>query len=268
MIDAKDIVLSDAEINRCIDFSTQSAATQQAVEFGQHTTKERSTKEISRDTLIGKIAETAFSKLLKENYGIDVPLDFNCYPRGRWDDQDAVINGWRIDVKGTRQGGHWLLIEWNKLNFRQKDDNLSHVFVMFSVGWDRSSDTPTGHVRYEGAVSLERLNNTTSTTKTLRKGDVLPGTRMALQADNYAVHFNDLHKDLDEFTKYLSENTPPNSLTEDYRNPYSGKTTAQIRREKAAVIVPHNACDEVRHDEDAHFSFFAALKSFLARFFS
>lgn len=267
MIDAKEIILTDAEINRCIDFSTQSAATQQAVEFGQHTTKERSTKEISRDTLIGKIAETAFSKLMKENYGIDVPLDFNCYPRGRWDDQDAVINGWRIDVKGTRQGGHRLLIEWNKLSFRQKDDNLSHVFVMFSVGWDRSSDTPTGHVCYEGAVSLERLNNATSTTKSFRRGELLPGTRMMLQADNYAVHFNDLHKDLDKFTQYLLENTPPHSLTEDYRNPYSGRTTAQIRRNRAEIITPCNACDEVQTEKSKRFSFFAALRSFLARFF-
>ena len=69
--------------------------------------------------------------MMKENYGIDVPLDFNYYPRGQWDDQDAEINGWRIDVKGTRKGGRWMLIEWNKLNFRQRDNNLSplcHVY--------------------------------------------------------------------------------------------------------------------------------------------
>ena len=32
-----------------------------------------------------------------------------------------------------------MLIEWNKLNFRQRDNNLSHLYVMFSVDWDRTS---------------------------------------------------------------------------------------------------------------------------------
>ena len=111
MLDVKNIRLSQAELVRCIEFSRKSAPNQQAIEFGQRTTKARGTREIARDNLIGKIAEVAFSKMMKENYGIDVPLDFNYYPRGQWDSQDAVINRWRIDVKGTRQGGHWMLIE-------------------------------------------------------------------------------------------------------------------------------------------------------------
>ena len=105
MLDVKNIRLSQDELARCIEFSQRSAPNQQAIEFGQRSTKARSTREIARDNLIGKIAEVAFSKMMKENYGIDVPLDFNYYPRGQWDNQDAVINGWRIDVKGTRKGG-------------------------------------------------------------------------------------------------------------------------------------------------------------------
>lgn len=128
----------------------RSASSQQAIEFGQHTTKARSVKEIARDNLIGKIAEVAFSKMMKENYGIDVPLDFNYYPCGQWDNQDAEINGWRIDVKGTRKGGRWMLIEWNKLNFRQRDNNLSHLYVMFTVDWNRQTDLPTGLVSFKG----------------------------------------------------------------------------------------------------------------------
>ena len=121
MLDVKDIRLTEEELARCIEFSRTSAPNQQAIEFGQHTTKARPSHEIARDNLIGKIAEVAFSKMMKENYGIDIVLDFNYYPRGQWDNQDAVINGWRIDIKGTRKGGHWMLIEWNKLCFRQKD---------------------------------------------------------------------------------------------------------------------------------------------------
>ena len=132
-MDVKKIRLTEDELDRCMEFSNRSAPNQQDIEFGQRSTKARSTREIARDNLIGKIAEVAFSKMMKENYGIDVPLDFNYYPRGQWDSQDAVINGWRIDVKGTRKGGHWMLIEWNKLNFRQRDNNLSHLYAMFSV---------------------------------------------------------------------------------------------------------------------------------------
>lgn len=113
MLNVKRIILSADELEQCIEFSKKSAPNQQAIEFGQHSTTARSSSEIARDNLIGKIAEVAFAKMLKENYGLTVPLDFNYYPRGQWDNQDAVINGWRIDVKGTRKGGQWLLIEWN-----------------------------------------------------------------------------------------------------------------------------------------------------------
>lgn len=228
MLDVKNILLSQEELERCVEFSLRSAPNQQAVEFGQRSTKARGTREIARDNLIGKIAEAAFSKMMLENYGIDVPLDFNYYPRGQWDNQDAVINGWRIDVKGTRKGGHWMLIEWNKLNFRQRDNNLSHLYVMFSVDWDRAADLPTGCVSYEGAVSLEKLRASCRTTHILRKGEVLPGTHTILQADNYGIQFSDLYKQLDQLTKYLTEQKPPESLTQNFQNPYTGQTTAQI----------------------------------------
>lgn len=218
----------------------RSASSQQAIEFGQHTTKARSVKEIARDNLIGKIAEVAFSKMMKENYGIDVPLDFNYYPRGQWDNQDAEINGWRIDVKGTRKGGRWMLIEWNKLNFRQRDNNLSHLYVMFTVDWNRQTDLPTGLVSYQGAVSLSKLKDGCPTTVILRKGTKLPGTNTYLQADNYGILFKDLYKHLNHLVGYLTKDPPPQSLTDNYRNPYSGETTLKIigKSNKDALQVP------------------------------
>ena len=228
MLDVKNIQLSQDELARCIEFSQRSAPNQQAIEFGQRSTKARSTREIARDNLIGKIAEVAFSKMMKENYGVDVPLDFNYYPRGQWDNQDAVINGWRIDVNGTRKGGHWMLIEWSKLNFRQRDNNLSHLYAMFSVDWDRATDRPTGRVSYEGAVSLKKLRAGCQTTHVLRKGDILPGTHAVLQADNYGIQFRDLYKHLNHLVAYLTEQEPPKSITDNFQNPYTGQTTAQI----------------------------------------
>ena len=228
MVNVKRMKLSPEELEKCREFSMRSASSQQAIEFGQHTTKARSVEEIARDNLIGKIAEVAFSKMLKENYQIDVPLDFNYYPRGKWDDQDAKINGWRIDVKGTRQGGKWMLIEWNKLDFRQQDNNLSHLYFMFTVDWNRYTDQPTGYVSYEGAVSLRKLNDVCTTTRVLRKGAFLPGKNIRLQADNYGILFDDLYKDLDRLVDYMTKNTPPQEWSDNYKNPYSKKTTLEI----------------------------------------
>lgn len=162
--------------------------------------------------------------MLKENYAIDVPLDFNIYPRGKWDDQDAIINGWRIDVKGTRKGGHWMLIEWSKLDFRQKENRLAHIYTMFTVDWPYDAEFPTGHVSYQGATSLNKLRPDCETTLIIRKGECIPGTRTKLQADNYAIHFNDLYKHLNHFIMYITEKTPSDALTENYPNPYTGKT--------------------------------------------
>lgn len=251
MLNVKDIRLTEEELAKCIEFSSTSAPNQQAIEFGQHTTKARSSREIARDNLIGKIAEIAFSKMMKENYGIDIVLDFNYYPRGQWDSQDAVINGWRIDIKGTRKGGHWMLIEWNKLNFRQRNNNLSHVYLMFTVDWDRNKDLPTGKVSYEGAVSLEKLRHDCPTTRILRKGDFIPGTNTRLQADNYGIHYKDLYKHLNHLVGYLIEKAPPSMLIDDFRNPYTGKTTAQLlhtisKQEHASASIGGNNTQDLQ----------------------
>lgn len=234
MVDVKHIVLTNEEMIRCREFSEECAKTQQKIEFGQHTTKPRQVEEIARDNLIGKIAEVAFCKMLQENYGLHVDLDFNYYPRGQWDNQDAVINQWRIDIKGTKKGGHWMLIEWNKLNFRQRDNNLSHIFAMFTVDWNKKADQPTGVVSYQGAASLKKLNGHCPTTVILRKGSKLPETNTILQADNYGIHFKNLYKHLNTFVNYITTNTPPQSITDDYCNPYTGETTKEIIMQQSA----------------------------------
>ena len=98
MIDVNNICLTGFELEKCREFSHISARSQQAIEFGQRTTKARSVDEIARDNLIGKIAEVAFSKMMKENYGIEVPLDFNYYPRGQWDKGffDNIDHDWMV----------------------------------------------------------------------------------------------------------------------------------------------------------------------------
>lgn len=230
------IEITVEELNSCIDFAQRSAPTQQDIEFGQHDIVARNVAEVSRDTLIGKIAEVAYSKLLHENYGIDITLDFNIYPRGEYDAQDAEINDWCIDVKGTRQGGHFLLVEWNKLDFRQLENRLSHVYAMFSVGWDRNSDCPNGHVAYAGAVTLRALTENLNwiNTLTLRKGECIPRTRTPLQADNYGIEFGNLDKRLDGIVRVMQSRKPDQEVVNNYRNPYTHETTLELIASKEA----------------------------------
>lgn len=230
MIDPNNIEITEKELEDCIDFAKKSAPTQQDIEFGQHDTEARPVKEISKDTLIGKIAEVAFSKIMHENYGLDIKLDFNVYPRGQYDAQDAVVNDWRIDVKGTKQGGHYLLVEWNKLDFRQIENRLSHVYTMFSVGWDKKTDSPNRIVKYAGAVTLRALceNPDWIDTKTLRKGEYIPGTKKRLQADNYGIEFADLNQNLDGLVRTMKKRKPNNEVIDNYENPYTHETTLEI----------------------------------------
>ena len=267
MIDEKNILLAEEEMRRCRKFARISARSQQAIEYGQHTTKARSEREIARDNLIGKIAEVAFSKMLKENYGIDVPLDFNYYPRGQWDNQDAEINGWRIDIKATREGGRWMLIEWNKLNFRQRDNDLSHLFVLFTVGWNRQTDQPTGTAAYQGAVSLEKLKKSCTTTHELRKGSNIPGTSARLQADNYGIRFSDLYKDTDELIRILMEAPPAKTLTDNYRNPYTGETTLEVLGKVSSQAGSESGLPTEAEERTIFKRLSAKLKSMLHSFF-
>lgn len=86
----KTITLTKEELEKCKAFSEKSAKTQQPIEFGQSDTVARKRAEIARDTLIGKMAEVAFARMLKEDFNLDVPLDFEVYARGKWDDTSRL----------------------------------------------------------------------------------------------------------------------------------------------------------------------------------
>lgn len=200
------VKLSAEEIALCRRFSFQCASQQQDIEFGQKDTAARCIQEIGRDNLIGKIGEVTFARFLRERYGIEVPLDFNYYPRGVWDDQDVSLCGWSIDVKATRQRGHWLLVEWNKLAFRAKDGQSPDLFVMCSVGWDREKDVPTGDVWLMGCASERYLCRKGVI---FRKGTHYQDPNMTFQADNYGLPFERLEQDWDKVIDYLQSHRPP-----------------------------------------------------------
>lgn len=202
--------LTEAEMEKCISFSRKSAETQQAIEFGQRDTIPRKTQEIARDNLIGKMAEVAIARMLREDFGIHFPVNFEIYPRGEWDDCDVQIKGWNVDIKSTRTG-QWLLFEVDKLRMRQNQpiNNLPDAVFMCKTPWDRNNDTPIGSVELIGAISLKVLLTPDKRILKLRKGECIPNTNARLQADNYAVNFSHLNHDWNKIIHHMIDNAPP-----------------------------------------------------------
>jgi hypothetical protein len=186
------IELPKGDLVECGVFSVLSARTQQDIEFGDKSTKPRDVMEIARDNLIGKLAEKAFANFLRDEFEITVDLDFGIYPRGVWDNNDITLYNSLIDIKATRSGGRWLLIELNKLRFREKENKLPDYFVFNVTGWNRDKDVATGIVDIMGYCSREDISRATNF---LKKGDCIPGTRTKLQTDNFAKHMADLETD-------------------------------------------------------------------------
>ena len=209
MSDYTVITLTPDEMEKCIEFSKKSAETQQDIEFGQKDTKPRPTEEIARDNLIGKMAEVAVLRMLREKYGIHYPVNYEIYPRGEWDDCDVKIGGWSIDIKSTRSG-KWLLFETSKLKMRQnqKINNLD-ALIMCRTQWDRDKDAPKGSVELIGLISMKKLLSNDPIVKHLKKGDRIPNTKRMLQAENLAVAFDDLEHNWDMMIDYMTKNPPP-----------------------------------------------------------
>ena len=207
----KIVTLTPEELQKCIDFSEESAKSQQQIEFGQKDTNPRTIKEIARDNLIGKMAEVAVSRMLREEYGIHFPVNFDIYPRGEWDDCDVQIKAWTIDIKSTRSG-KWLLFETSKLKMRQnqKINNLPDAVIMCRTPWDRDNDKPRGAVELIGAISVYALlRNSNNKVIFLKKHDFIPNTKTKLQADNFAIRFEDINHDWDKIIDYMVKNMPP-----------------------------------------------------------
>ena len=202
------IELSEYNMQQCALFSHESALTQQRVEFGQKTTKERPLAEIARDNMIGKMGEVAFQKFLYQRFGIKTPVNFDIYPRGDCDNIDVGINGWGIDVKTTRYGNN-LLYERNKLEYRRKSETIPDALVVCKVAWNKDRDTPAKRtVELIGCIStLNMINPKNKDVELLEKGEYIPCTRTPLQADNYVVGFNRL-SDIEKSVEYMLKNRP------------------------------------------------------------
>ena len=129
-----------------------------------------------------------------------------------------------------------MLVEWSKLDFRQKQNKLSHLYVMASVDWDRTRDLPNGAIDLVGCASIQKLRPDASFTHVLRKGDYIPYTNKVLQADNYGISFSDLERDWDGVVNYILNNPPPDLAN--YPNPFTLRPLMTSQPVKQENIVP------------------------------
>lgn len=180
------VELTDYEMELCRMFSTESARTQQHVEFGQRGTFVRDDRETARDTMIGKMAEVAVARLIDQQFGLRLPVNFQVYPTGG-DADDFCINGWHIDVKATRTG-HFLFYEVHKMRRRQLDGTMPDVIIACRTPWDMQEDIPKGNfVHVAGCVSRQRLMHSL-----LLQGERIPGTMCRMQTSNYYADFDEV----------------------------------------------------------------------------
>ena len=180
------IQLTDYEYMMCVLFSEESARSQQKIEFGNKATAKRVNRDIREDTLCGKMAEVAFAKMLREDYKLHLPVNYEVYPRGEWDDEDIIVNGKTIDIKSTKRG-KFLLIENSKIDFRQKQGKTPDIIVMCRT------DVEYRSVEILGCISTKKLTDSSNTNvKRLKTGDYIPGTTVSLKTDNYCIKVEDL----------------------------------------------------------------------------
>lgn len=208
-------------IEKCWQFSTDSAGTQQAVEYGQKNSRPRDVAEIARDNMIGKLGEAAV-QLFLQKHGIDIKLDFAIYPRGRWDDFDVDFKGWSFDIKTTKHFGKNFLIEWSKLQFRADAHQVPHYFLMTRLKDDfmdpEADDLPMGvDVELCGFIDSRLLVEENASVKTLEAGDFIPGTHTEMTAKSFCVPFDDLDVDWNGLVDRLLNDQPFNM--DSYRAP-------------------------------------------------
>lgn len=180
------VQITDYEYIMCVLFSEQSARSQQRIEFGSKETAKRSVLEVKEDTLIGKMGEVAVVKLLREQYGLHLPVNYEVYPRGEWDDEDIIVNGLTVDIKATKNG-KYLLLEKNKLDFRMKQGKVPDMIIMSKANIENLT------VDIVGCISTIKLvDPRNEKVKVLEAGRYIPNTKVPLQADNYCIAFSDL----------------------------------------------------------------------------
>lgn len=187
----REIILKLEERKKCEQFAQDSAPTQREHRSGG--ALQRNTFQIQMDTFRGKVAEVVAKKFLEQEILCvpNISLDFAIYPRGKWDEQDFVLNGKRISIKSAKWFSKWLLLEMKDV--LRGDVYDCYIFITIDEG------LTAGSVR--GFATKKEILQDVLTLK-LKKGDLLPGTSTTLDADNYARHSKNLHNQEAEWIEF------------------------------------------------------------------
>ena len=180
-------------IAECRTFAEESAKTQRESRSGG--TQFRSLHVIAEDTFRGKLGEAVVKDFLEqEPFQVpDIKLDFNIYPRGRWDKNDFDIGGVRFSIKSVKHFSSWLLLESKDID----NNDVYDVYILVAIA--RSEDG--GSIL--GFALKDEIMKGNDHTLLLEKGKVIPGTKTILDADNHARHKRHLHNSQMEWTSLI-----------------------------------------------------------------
>lgn len=148
------------------------------------------------DTFRGKIGECTTKKFLEQD-PLSVPgieLDFNVYPRGKWDESDFIIYGRKFSIKSVKYFSSWLLLESKDI----ERGDVYDYYILAAV--TRNED---GAVIL-GFASKEDIIEGPDTLK-LMKGELIPGTGTFLDADNHAIHKSHLKNSEEDWIQLIEK---------------------------------------------------------------
>lgn len=187
-----EICLPSEEVDKCRIFAQDSAKTQRENRSGG--TKKRSYGEIFGDTFRGKIGECASKRFLEQD-PLNVPgikLDFDIYPRGKWDEYDFLVYRKRFSIKSIKHFSSWLLLE-------SKDIERGDVYDYYVLATVSRNEDGS---RILGFASKEEVLVGPNTLK-LKKGDLIPGTGTVLDADNHSLHKSHLKNSEEDWIQLI-----------------------------------------------------------------
>ena len=178
-------------------------------------TEQRSTLDIFRNTLQGKIAEAVVHEKLATNGILCEPIDYHVYGEGVWDDTDLDYNGTKISIKSAAHFSNLLLLEtedWNADGSYKPNSNNSesasyydyfvlvrvkpNTNILFTDELDKESllnEVEKQNWMYDipGCCSLKTLRHLIANDYVLPQGAMLNG-KTKMDAENYYIQSGSL----------------------------------------------------------------------------
>lgn len=209
----KGISLHEKVVVNCLDFAYSMAKNSLHRENRSGGKYNRTESEVFWDTFSGKIAEyTAYLYFTNLNSKVS-DLDFNIYPRGKWDSFDMIVNNKVISIKSTKHFGQLLLLEtadWNENGQYIPDSTITYdYFLLVRTKIDTSNilvkdKLPDKSTLYEyitnidiqgeitGALSHhDFVNQIMKYRYIIKQGQLLQG-KIPMDATNFYIHAYDL----------------------------------------------------------------------------